>query len=216
MITTWIPIDCLLCGNPPKALCDECAAGLPLCPREVSRRGLLPGFAFADYEGQAQILVHQFKLTGSSYLAQVMANPMVDALIEWLARQPAAGELPLVIVPAPSRPASIKHRGYVPAEVLAKALKRGLGRRQIASSVWNCVSFDRSVGDQSRLNALERSENLEGRVRVKTGVSSRLNGSRVVLLDDVVTTGSTIRNVALALEDSGVKPEIFLSFAETL
>ena len=104
----------------------------------------------------------------------------------------------------------------MPAEVLAKAVRRSLLTQGHASFTFTGVTFDRLVRDQSRLNALERRANMDGRVHVKPGSEFRLGGSRVILVDDIVTTGSTLRNVALALEESGLKPEIFLSFAETL
>ena len=216
MLATWFPIDCVLCENPPKVLCAECEANLPIRQRTVTRAGLLPGFALANYEGQAQQVVHAFKQSGSLSLARTMAAPMASAVLEWLAQNAAsAGEL-IYLVPAPSRPASIRHRGYVPAEVLAQAIKRKLRTRGVITRVSNCVNFAKGVKDQSQLSASERSTNLEGRVWVESGASFRLKMGRVILIDDIVTTGSTLRNVASALEQSGVKPEIFLSFAETL
>ena len=216
MLATWFPLDCVLCGNPPKALCAECEANLPIRQRTVTRAGLLPGLAVANYEGQAQQVVHAFKQSGSLSLARTMAEPMASALVEWLPRNAASASELIYLVPAPSRPSSIRHRGYVPAEVLAQALKRKLRSHGFITRVVTCVSFDKGVKDQSQLSAAERSSNLEGRVWVKSGAGFRLKMGRVILIDDIVTTGSTLRNVASALEQSGVKPEIFLSFAETL
>jgi predicted amidophosphoribosyltransferase len=83
------------------------------------------------------------------------------------------------------------------------------------------VSLNRKVKDQALLNLEEREENLTGAMAAAPfqRVSGRLiDDSRrnVVLVDDVVTTGATLREMHRALLEAGWNPLFFVTFAETL
>jgi predicted amidophosphoribosyltransferase len=182
----------------------------------VQRPGLIPGLAAADYSGEVQEVVHAFKISGSATLARQLARELAELTVDWLKSNPVSESIALALVPAPSRPSSIRQRGYVPAEVLAQALAKQLRALGVSCRAHPCATLDRAVADQSRLNARERAANLEGRVKVKKAAAHGLLGQRVILVDDIVTTGATIRNLTRAILEVGIVPEIFLSFAETL
>jgi predicted amidophosphoribosyltransferase len=72
------------------------------------------------------------------------------------------------------------------------------------------------VRDQADLNRSERKLNLVGRMSIEGSAHSRLANRKVVLVDDIITTGSTVAEMARCLESEGIVPEIFVTFAETL
>ena len=194
--------------------------------------------AACDYEGLALDLVHAFKRSGSRALARFLAKPMADLVAQELADREladqdlAAGGLAeagskarnhgLRLVPVPSRPDSMRRRGYVPAQLLAQEMAPSLkAHHGIASHASPLVKLNRKVKDQATLNLKERTENLTGAMLATPFSDSRgfdIDDSRrnVVIVDDVVTTGATIQEMHRALTAAGWKPIFFVAFAETL
>lgn len=185
-----------------------------------------------DYHSQAGHLVRAFKQFGSKMLTNAMAEPMAKFLTSQVVDNAPAhsGEKRhLVLVPAPSSKPNFKTRGYSPAHLLAKRLRGALLAYPSDSRGWSTVSVANVLKltagsvDQAGLNRSERVLNLAGLMRAKSppnhlGEAAR-DGSDtwlVVLIDDIVTTGSTLGEMNRSLKVSGWKPAFFLTFAETL
>jgi len=176
------------------------------------------GVAVANYDGAVQKLVHEFKVTGSRQLAGVMAQPMALELGKWVRRRINVGTNAdgIWLVPAPSRPAATRKRGYLPSQLLAKEvalLARAQGHTVFVSP---CLAVTNDVADQSMLSAAERRNNLAGKVLLKPGHAERLRTATAILVDDIVTTGSTLAAMTSTLLAEDIQPEYFLTFAETL
>jgi predicted amidophosphoribosyltransferase len=187
-----------------------------LRPHKVNRA--VPGFAAADYQGVALDLVHQFKRSGSGAITNFLARPMASLV----ASQANAGDK-VLLMPVPSRPDSFRRRGFVPAKLLAVEVSKTLRREHsILARVFDVAQLSRGVRDQAILNKLQRQENLHGAMSIRassTGArATTIDGLKphLVLLDDVVTTGATLGELARAAVDSGLKPKYFVTFAETL
>jgi predicted amidophosphoribosyltransferase len=174
------------------------------------------GHAVTDYSGFGQQLVHAFKLTGSHRLAQEMGRFMAERLRGELKCVSQGSGRGVILVPAPSRRAATRNRGYQPAPLLAKEVARFLRALGVPARVQVCLELEASVLDQSQLNAAEREANLAGKVRLCPGDLLVPEGWVIVLLDDIVTTGATLRGMVEALLGKGYQPETFLTFAETL
>lgn len=185
-----------------------------------------------DYHSQAGHLVRAFKKFGSKILTNAMAEPMADFLASQFvntAHAHSGEERHLVLVPAPSSKLNYKTRGYSPARLLAKRLRTVLlahpadYRGWKTVSVANVLKLTAGAADQAGLNRRERVLNLAGLMRAKLPPNhlseACLDGSEtwiVVLIDDIVTTGSTIGEMNRSLKVAGWKPAFFLTFAETL
>jgi len=101
-----------------------------------------------------------------------------------------------VIVPVPLHPARRRERGFNQAELLARSLSRLTGL-----PVMLVLERVRYTTTQTAFDRTERMENLRNAFRLRPARNVR--GSRVLLVDDVLTTGSTLSECARVLKESG-------------
>lgn len=184
------PIDCAGCGAPDRPLCAVCAAALRASPRRayVDVDGVaVPVVAGLAYDGVARSTLLALKAEGRTELARPLAVPLRAALaLAW----PTAGGA--VLVPVPGSLAGAAQRGFAPAELMA--------RRAGLRTVRGLRSVD--AGPQQKGRGLaERLAGGHPRFVARPGVS----GARVVLVDDVVTSGATLRDAARALRAAGAQ-----------
>ncbi|MCE6999317.1 phosphoribosyltransferase [Saccharothrix sp. S26] len=186
LMNLLFPPRCPGCGTWGARVCARCLALFGL-PKRVPGAGP-PVFALAAYAGAARELVLAFKERGRRELAAVF-GALVAAAVPHL---PGVGPDPW-LVPAPSRASAARARGG--SHVMRMARASGF-------SVAPALAFARGVRDSVSLDAASRRANLAGRVRL---VPDRLPppGTPVVLLDDVVTTGSTARACVSVLKAAG-------------
>ena len=197
LLDLLMPAKCLFCDRLPKRVCEICSANIGNDPRLVFRSGLV-GFASMGYTASAKSLLRSFKELGESVLAPVLASAMAPLVS-------CFQESPKVLVPIPSNASSMRERGYNPAELLARELCRNLpGVRWV-----NALTRVRETLDQSKLTPNARIENQTGSMDARSGTA------RVLLIDDVVTTGATLLAATRELQKAGYFVEGFLTFAET-
>lgn len=109
--------------------------------------------------------------------------------------QPGPESQPPLIVPVPASRGGRRRRGFDQVDELAAVLERSRG-----VEVARLLSRGRT-GEQKTLDFAGRSRNLAGAVRVRRG--TELRGRRVILIDDVFTTGATINECARVLLEAG-------------
>jgi ComF family protein len=182
---------CLCCGRfydgaGESHLCGDCLRSRP--PYTRHRSG-------ARYAGVVKDLILLYKYRGYEVLSRVLA----DFVSQCLDREDDLWSGVQAVVPVPLHPAKEKSRGFNQAVLLAKALAR---RRDIPLLEGRLVKV-RPTAAQTSLQAGERETNLRGAFRVRKAAG--LRGKIVLLVDDVYTTGSTIRECSLALKKAGVK-----------
>jgi len=200
---------------PTKAVCMGCgsAAGFetewlcPDCRKSLTRRWIgafpdpkLDGSAAAyQYAGPAGGVVRNFKYRDVTTLTAPMAERMLAALEQI---QPVGAEM---IVPVPMHPKRQRRRGYNQSELLAKEIAAAL---EVPCE--NGLVRIRDTVQQARLEGDERRKNLKDAFRAESCVS----GWRVLLVDDVYTTGETARQCAEALRKGGAVSVSFLCYAK--
>jgi ComF family protein len=168
---------CVLCGSPTTAW-RTCAS----CARTTSLRGVI---AAAPYEGVLAELIRRYKFdhARAAYrpLATLLASSLPAFSAEWL------------VVPVPTVAAHIRQRSYDHAARIAKevARQKGLTVRLVVRRTRD----DRQVG----ATRAERRMQVEGAFKAVTP----LQGYKVLLIDDVCTTGATLTAAAQALTAAG-------------
>jgi len=113
------------------------------------------------------------------------------------------------LVPVPLACARLRERGFNQSELLGAAL----GRRW-ALPIWTSVlARTRDTPSQTRLTPADRVRNVSGAFRAPPSAGAILRGAHVVLVDDVVTTASTLNACAAALYDGGARILSYVTFA---
>jgi ComF family protein len=152
----------------------------------------------------AQSVVHALKYGGWPAVADEIAARM--ARLDWpddVRRERSA------IVPIPLGPSRLRERGYNQSELLA----RGLARRWNVPVWTDVITRARETTSQTRLTPDERLGNVSGAFRATVSARIKLRGAHVVLIDDVVTTASTLNACAAALFDGGARVLSYVTFA---
>lgn len=193
MLDLMLPLQCGGCGAPGTRWCAGCAAQLavgPDEPRLVSPRRdpQVPVFALGRYAGARRSVIVAVKERGRSDLIAPLALTL-DAGLQRLLRWRLL-ELPLTIIPAPTRRSAARRRGGDPIARISAAVADRHGDVTVASVLRLRALTRDSVG----LGSGAREDNIAGRVVVRRrGVAAVAGGTGdVVVVDDVVTTGATL------------------------
>lgn len=210
---TLFPPVCLVCGQDGRAEIDCCAGcepELPLLPAQCARCGIemdfavelcgrcamalpafhstWPGFA---YSGVIERLIQRFKFHGDLAAGRLLADLLARRLVELQAPRPQ------LVVPVPLHARRSLRRGFNQSALISRDLSRWFG-----GLPWlEALRRSRPTAAQSDLPADRRSGNVRGAFELKClppGVA------HVALVDDVMTTGSTLNECARVLLRAGV------------
>ncbi len=182
-----------------RSRCGACSAsvGSGTCAACLARPRRLIVHAPCAHADEARAVVLAMKARRREEAATLLASITVaDAAVR------AALDEADIIVPAPADPVRRRERGFDPAASLAREiarLARARGRRIRAVGALRA----RSGGKQSSASAAERRRALAGRFALRLGAARRVRDRRVVLVDDVVTTGATAVTCARLLLRAG-------------
>jgi len=229
LVSLVYPPSCAACGRAiaaPHGLCAACWRDLPFIERPYCERlgtpfavdyggPLLSPAAIADppvfgraravarYDGTARELVHRLKYGDRPELAKTLGRMMAGAGVELLAEAD-------LVVPVPLHPWRLWSRRFNQAMALATVVARHGGLR--------CDGFAlvrrKRTRSQVGLTRNERAANLQGAFHVPE--AHRLAGERVVLIDDVLTTGATANAASRALLRGGARHVDVLTFARVV
>lgn len=205
-----LPVACGGCGSPRTQLCEECGRALygtwPCRVRPVPEPAGLPVVhAAAPYEDAVRAVLLAHKERGVLGLAGPLGRALAGAVEA--AVPPGTGVGPLLLVPVPSTRRAVGARGHDASRRIALAAAGELRRSGRSARVLPVLRQRRAVADQSALGARQRAANLAGALDVANGGARLLEGGRVVLVDDLMTTGASLVEAARALR-SAVGPGI--------
>ncbi|MCW2793452.1 MAG: hypothetical protein JWO76_2550 [Nocardioides sp.] len=209
---------CVGCAAPGRVLCRTCATGLPAGAHpswpSPAPPGLAPPFAAASYDGLVRAMVVGHKERRLLALGEPLGALLADAV--HAARVPAG---PVVLVPVPSRAAVVRARGHDHTHVLVEHAARLLRSGGADVVALRMLRPRRGVVDQAGLGAVERRANLDGSLCCPAEAVHRLRArrprARLVVCDDVITTGATAREAQRALEVIGLEVVAIAAVAAT-
>ena len=197
-------------GDP---LCSPCRAPLLHAPAVTwpvpVPPGLPPPWSVAAYDGPVRSALVAYKEDGRAALRAPLGAALGRAVAG------AAGRRGVVLVPVPSRPAAVRARGRDHVRELARVAARTATALGPAAAAVAALRLVRRTSDQAGLSSAARAANLGGALAVRPSSVPRLMGAHVVVVDDLVTTGSTLAEAARALRAVGVEPFAVATVAAT-
>jgi competence protein ComFC len=193
------PPLCLKCGRPLR---------LKTANRQICRQCATTEFYFSEaravavYDGAIREYLAELKYNYRPELGLALG----ELLVEWLRanRDFQANDL---LLPIPIHRERMARRGYNQAELLAKPVERYLGIN-IASSV---LEREKDTASQNVLNKTERFLNVKNAFRVVK--PNQVAGKRILLIDDILTTGATVSEAARVLLKAGALRVTVLTLA---
>jgi predicted amidophosphoribosyltransferase len=210
LVDLVLPAACAGCRRPGTRLCPACAAHLRAPPRRVALGAAgagPPGWACAAYAGPVRELVVAWKDHGRHDLTPVLGWALataVTALLDDVGESRGRdGPRTVLLVPIPSRRAARRRRGGDLVGRMALVAARRVRAAGWQVRVLPALEHVRGVLDQSGLGRSDRAANLRGAMRASRASLAGLAGSRCVLVDDVITSGATVREGERALRQAG-------------
>lgn len=204
---------CAACGKNDDGgdcLCEDCRAMLPwisgeACPgcggemdgvmefcSNCLKMDVIPwcrGYALFRYEGLARRLIQQFKYRDTPELAGAMGGMMAEKI--------AGGDMDIdAVVPIPLHWSRLFSRGFNQSELIASIVASSLG-----VPMMKILRRSRRTGHQAALGREERKKNIIGAFSVKRGALPVKKS--ILLVDDVMTTGSTLAMASSTLGEAG-------------
>src|SRR5438270_3577271 len=217
-VSLLYPPVCTICGKTVRAgeyLCKDCEAKTirivpPFCEKcsesfegsisepftcaNCAHRTMHFDAAVAAYRGRGVVrqIIHEFKYGRQIHLQHLVARWLCAALDDERLR----GRKFDIIVPVPLHPTRQRERGFNQASLLADLLTA-----RVSVPCKPVLKRVRYITTKTELDRAERMENLDNRFRLRRNANVR--GLRVLLIDDVLTTGSTLSECARILKRSG-------------
>ncbi|MEV4509526.1 phosphoribosyltransferase family protein [Dactylosporangium sp. NPDC049525] len=208
-----LPATCAGCDEPATGpLCEPCRAALaavrPGRTRPVPEPpGLPPAFALAAYAGSLRRMLIQYKERNRHELAPVLGGLLARVVA-------ATPDLrgPLVLVPVPATTAAARRRYGDHIDRIAHHAAGALRRRGVEAGVAGLLRALPKREDSAELSAAERARAARQAFALR---GHRAPGGTVVLVDDIITTGSTLAASATRLAAGGVRVDRVAVLAAT-
>ena len=228
VFSVLFPSDCRLCDTPLNNIsripvCSECLAAIApvrepqclVCGDRLFSAQLLTGdgrcqncrdcepefgraVSFGEYEGDLRSLVHLLKYESVIPVAPVLGRMLASAIAELLS---GCGDTPPLIIPVPLHKSKRSERGFNQAELIARAAVKRLPQPiEVATGV---LVRQRATISQVGLSREQRVANVSDAFRVRD--RRRVQGRSVIVVDDVMTTGTTLSECARVLKQAGAE-----------
>ena len=214
------PLECLSCGLEGNALCEDCqtrlsaygprcylcgalSEGSKTCERCYRMSGLRYVWVATEYQGLAKQLIRNYKFGHQRAAAGALAGRMIATMQTY-------GQIPekYIVVGVPTASRRLRQRGFDHASELARRVAMRLNLPWV--EVLGRLGQTQQVGT----NRAQRARQLEGQFWLRR--PRLVEGCCILLVDDVVTTGATLRQAAKVLRVGGAKSVDGLVFSKKI
>ena len=208
-----LPAQCILCRSPAKSgLCVDCQKELPILPHHCPRCAqflTIPAacgkclttpppfdctYVLFPYQSPIAQLITELKFNGELSQATVLGRLLLQKIAQDWYRDKL---LPELIIPVPLHPQRLRERGFNQAIEIAKPIAKTL---RIPLDRYGVVRIKHTAA-QSSLAAKKRQQN----IRQAFLATQNYPDKHIAVLDDVITTGNTVRELSTVLKKQGAK-----------
>ena len=199
------PVQCIACGALGVELCLGCAP----TPRELSLQlkgvpqTLLSSFIYDEVLSKIILAAKEENSRSAQFFLAKNFSALLLRAAKMLERQS------LSVITVPSTPSAIAKRGYVH---LDRVMRFVPAMSAISFESIITLKSRKGVRDQSEVGRSQRTENVQGSFSLRGGSLAKVKlGVGIILVDDVVTTGSSMRESIRALNMAGIEPDMLIS-----
>ena len=188
---------CPKCGRKTRAegVCLSCKSNMPRFTK---------GFSPFVYQDRSAALINRFK-NGNPILGRYFG----EKIAEYFLKSNECNDGDFLLIPVPLSKESKRERGYNQAEELARAVLRKLTEAGVKAELrCDILEKTKETALQKRMGAKERIKNVEGAYHVRVRTACR--GRKILLVDDIMTTGATGNECAAKLLSAGASKVYFL------
>ena len=194
MVNELPPAVCIQCGRP-----YNIQSNCPACEHSAPSYDSLRSWAYFD--GPIRKAIHSLKYRGDITLGEILARPLIN-IVDNLGWEPD------LVLPVPMGVKRLSTRGYNHAALLARPVAYAIGKPFFP----RCLRKIRETSTQVGLSFSDRLMNVKGAFHA---VVKYVSGSRVLIVDDVTTSGATMEACASALKEAGADVVYGLTLART-
>lgn len=202
LLALFLKPNCPLCDRPAESeFCTFCQRQLQRCQFTTSGdfwKGELPVFAWGNYGGVLKRAIAALKYDNQPQLARPLGHWLAQA---WLKAPVVSRVQKLTVVPIPLHPLKLKKRGYNQAELIAQNFCDVTGYKHQPLGLERIRETEAQFG----LSAQAREENLADAFSIGKSFHKHSPNSPVLLIDDIYTTGATVRAAAQILQRQGIQ-----------
>lgn len=200
---------CVKCGRPladndPGALCFGCAHRKAAGNEYSFDRG----YACTGYDACAQAVIFALKYGGRSDIGRTLGEILYDCMLSEYEADELAGMYDIVI-PVPVHEDKLKKRGFNHAEIIGRGFTEKAGLRLDPGSLIRT----RPTMPMKGLGSEERQANISGAFKIRNSRLPQTEGAKILLVDDIFTTGATVNEIAQILKGAGASRVDFIAFA---
>jgi len=216
------PVHCGACGDKGDVLCKKCIDSLrmvddettcPVCGRWLGKRavcgeciqkkrGFWEGYYGFYFENRLRDAMHAFKFEGRKDVGKHLVYLIKEKIISF------SGSFECII-PIPVTEKRLKERGFNQSYIIGEEISKITGKPVCHSVLYKI----RDTMDQYSLHRDERKKNIKGAFTVKNGYE--IKAKKVLLVDDLFTTGYTAKEASVVLLKAGAGSTLFFALART-
>ena len=201
--------SCERCGRPladtdPGKLCFGCAQREAIGQEKNFDRG----YACTGYGACAQAVIFALKYAGHADIGDTLGEILYDYMLSVYDEDVLAGMYD-VVIPVPIHADKLKKRGFNHAELIGQ----GFTKRADLRFDPGALVRTRGTVPMKGLGPAERRANIRGAFTIRNSRLTQIQGARILLIDDIFTTGSTIDEISSLLKCHGASRVDFLAFA---
>ena len=212
IIDLILPRGCAGCDKPDAVMCAACRQLLGHC---LARS--LPGltvYAAGRYRSQLRRAILAWKDHDDIELDKTFGDALAVLVMQLMNDGVLDLPEPVLVMPVPSSPSSMRRRGRWHTVPLARSVTAALCARGIHAEISKAlISHARGGRSVEQRSSSQREQRIQGRITVSP--KAHVSGGTVILVDDIVTTGATIRQCAMSLRDRGALVPVAIALASS-
>ncbi len=199
------PSRCVICDDPGIQLCTLCRSNITpsFTKAEINCVELRAGALYGDLVSQLILMAKEENIAAAR---NVLVDLLVDAYVKLDRRD--AGNQEIFLVPIPSSQSANRKRGYRHSYLLAQGVRERIRRSGNAQiEIAELLKVNRKISDMSTLTREQRASNVNQAYSINPrGRAGQAEGGALILLDDLVTTGSSMMEAIRCLRAAKMWP----------